>query len=241
MLTGILGEKISMAQVFAKGGKVLPVTKILAGPVTVVQIKTTEKDGYLSAQIGFGAKKRITKPILGHLKKANAASIKVLAEFKLAQGDLPKLGDKFTVDQVFEVGDLVQVTGISKGKGFQGVVKRWGFAGGPKTHGQTDRLRAPGSIGQTTTPGRVMRGKKMPGRMGQDRVTVKNLEVIEIDGQKNSLVLSGSIPGSPHSILRIEKTGKVRKPFERHTKETEESVETAKNENNKEVVENAKE
>lgn len=215
MLIGILGEKIAMSQRFDKNGKVLPVTEIKAGPVTVVQIKEKEKDGYSAIQLAYGNKKRITKPVEGHLKKTGSKlSPKVLAEFKTSNDDLPKSGDRLTVDQILTPGDLVQVTGISKGKGFTGVVKRWGFAGGPKSHGQRDRLRAPGSIGQTTTPGRVFRGKKMAGRAGHEKVTVKNLQVVEVDGAKNLLVLSGSVPGPKTSILKIEKIGHVKKPFE---------------------------
>lgn len=220
MITGILGKKLAMSQRFDKKGKVLPVTEISAGPVTVVQVKTKETDGYLAIQLAYGAKKRTTKPILGHLKKAVIEKPPlVLREFKFSEGDLSKPGDKFTVDQILKPGDLVSVTGISKGKGFEGVVKRWGFGGGPASHGQKDRLRAPGSIGQTTTIGRVFRGKKMAGRTGQERVTIENLRVVEVEGAKNLLVLSGSVSGGPNSILKIEKIGVAKKPFEVFVKE----------------------
>ncbi len=222
MITGILGKKLAMSQRFDKSGRVLPVTEIEAGPVTVVQIKTKESDGYLAVQLAYGAKKRTTKPVLGHLKKAGTEKPPlVLREFEFSEGDLPKPGDKFTVDQALKPGDLVKVTGISKGKGFAGVVKRFGFSGGPASHGQKDRLRAPGSIGQTTTIGRVFKGKKMAGRMGGDKMTIKNLQVVEVDGAKNLLVLSGSIPGGPKSILKIEKMGTAKKPFETFLKEEE--------------------
>ena len=215
MITGILGKKLAMSQRFDKSGRVLPVTEITAGPVTVVQVKTPETDDYSAIQLAYGSKKRATKPILGHLKKAQIEkAAKVLAEFQISKGELPKAGEKFRVDQVFAPGDLVKITGISKGKGFAGVIKRWGFAGGPASHGQKDRLRAPGSIGQTTTIGRVFKGKKMAGRMGGDKITIKNLQVVEVDGAKNLLVLSGSVPGGPASILRIEKIGVSQKHFE---------------------------
>lgn len=227
MITGILGEKIKMSQRFDAAGKVQPVTEITAGPVTVVQIKPKELDGYYAVQLAYGTKKRITKPVLGHLKKSGVAlRPKILAELKVK--DTPKVGERLTVDQILAPGDIVKITGTSKGKGFTGVMKRWGFSGGPKTHGQSDRLRAPGSIGQTTTPGRVFRGKKMAGRKGQEKVTIKNLQVIEVSGAKNFLVLSGSIPGSPHSILKIEKIGIAKKPFESFVKEEIEEADPAK-------------
>lgn len=222
MLTGILGEKVKISQRFGKDGHVVPVTEIIAGPVTVVQLKTRDSDGYTAVQIAYGNKKRATKPVLGQVKKANLGKApKVLAEFKLENGDLPQAGTKLTVDQIFTNGDLVKVTGSSKGKGFAGVISRWGFSGGPATHGQTDRLRAPGSIGQGTTPGRVLRGKKMAGRLGQDVVTIKNLQVVGVDGAKNLLVLTGSVPGTRRSILKIEKTGVAKKSFEEYQKEEE--------------------
>ena len=232
MLTGILGEKVKMSQRFGKAGYVVPVTEIMAGPVTVVQLKTKDSDGYTAVQIAYGDKKRATKPVLGHIKKADLGQIpKVLAEFKLENGDLPQAGTKLTVDQIFTAGDLVKVTGVSKGKGFAGVIKRWGFSGGPATHGQSDRLRAPGSIGQGTTPGRVFRGKKMPGRLGQEIVTIKNLQVIEVDAAKNLLVLAGSVPGARRSILKIEKTGVTKKSFEDYQKGQENTSAKVESEN----------
>lgn len=220
MLTGILGEKIAMSQRFGKDGKVQPVTEIKAGPVTVVQVKTKNKDGYTAVKLAYGAKKKGKKPILGQLKKAGVNFVpRILAEVRLTNGELPQEGEEFTVDQIFQPGELVKISGVSKGKGFTGVMKRWGFAGGPATHGQTDRLRAPGSIGQTTTPGRVFRGKKMAGRKGSAKVTIYNLQVIEVNRTKNILVLSGSVPGSPKSILKIEKIGQAKRPFEPFVKE----------------------
>lgn len=227
MLTGILGEKVKMSQRFAKNGKVLPVTEIKAGPVVVVQIKTPEKDGYSAVQLAYGEKKRVKKPILGIIKKAGRSlGPKVLAEVEVDNGEMPKIGEQFTVNQVLKPGDIVKVTGFSKGKGFTGVMKRWGFAGGPKTHGQTDRARAPGSIGQTTTIGRVFRGKKMAGRAGGRKITITNLQVLEVDSSRNFLVVSGSVPGAIHSILKIEKTGVSKKPLELFIKETKETRET---------------
>lgn len=213
MFSAILGKKIGQSQRFTEEGKRLPVTFIEAGPCSVVQIKNLEKDGYLAIQLGFGEKKpkRITKPIKGHIRGANLeVPPRFLKEMRIMNQELGimeqlKLGDVVKVGDVFKSGDKVQVTGISKGKGFAGVVKRWGFAGGPRTHGQSDRERAPGSIGSTTTPGRVYKGKKMAGRMGQDKVTIKGLEVVEVDPEKNLLVVKGLVPGHRNSLLLIKK------------------------------------
>lgn len=208
MLKAILGKKISQTQRFAEDGKRLPATLIEAGPCPVVQVKTKEKDGYLALQLGFGMKKpkRTKKPMLGHLKGAKlTVAPRFLREIKIAGQEAVKAGDIVSVGDVFSPGDKIQITGISKGKGFAGVVKRWGFAGGPRTHGQSDRERAPGSIGSTTTPGRVYKGKKMAGRMGQDRVTLKGLKVIEVDPKNNLLTVTGLVPGAKNSLLILEK------------------------------------
>lgn len=217
MLNAILGTKKSMTQTWTKDGKRVPVTVAQAGPVVVTQIKSKEKDGYIAVQLGLGEKKikNITKPILGHLKgviKEKKAPL-FLRETKFVRevpgvGDQVqlKVGDVIKASDVLSPGDIVQVRGISKGKGFQGVVKRWGFAGGPRTHGQSDRERAPGSIGQTTTPGRVLRGKKMAGRMGGEKVTVKNLTILEVTGG-GVVKLSGPVPGSAGDLIFIEKIG----------------------------------
>lgn len=209
MLDAILGRKIEQTQYFTKDGKRIPVTLIEAGPCPIVQIKTKSTDGYNAICLGFGIrKKNIKKPLLGIIKKAGIEKApRFLRETKI-ENELPamKPGDVIKVADVFKVGDKVDITGTSKGKGFAGVVKRHHFAGGPKTHGQSDRLRAPGSIGQTTTPGRVYKGKRMAGRMGGEKVTVKNLEVVEVKPEENLLLVKGLVPGGKNSLLIIKKT-----------------------------------
>jgi len=196
----ILGKKLKMSQIW-KEDKVIPVTLIQAGPAVVTQIRTKEKDGYDAVQVGFDAtKKRLNKPMKGHLK--DLGNFRHLKEFKVESLKL-KVGDVLDAGQ-FQEGDKVKVSGLNKGRGFQGVVKRYGFHGGPKTHGQKDRLRAPGSIG-ATAPQRVMPGKKMAGRMGQERKTIKNLEITEIDKEKNILTVKGAVPGMRGTILEIKK------------------------------------
>lgn len=206
MIQAILGQKITQDQAFTEEGIRIPVTHIIAGPCPVVSIKTIDKDGYEKIQLGFGQKKpsRLTKQILGHVKRAGLDKNppRFLREVK---GENLKVGDVVKVGDVLNVGDKIQVTGISKGKGFQGVVRRHHFKGGPRTHGQSDRERAPGSIGQTTTPGRVYKGKRMAGRMGNDRVTIKKLKVVSIDSEKNLLTVKGLIPGGRNSLLIIQK------------------------------------
>ena len=208
MLNTILGSKIKMGQTFVEGTRV-PVTYVKAGPCVVTQIRSKDKDGHWSVQLGFGDRKikNVTKPLQGHLRgviKENKAP-RFLREVRLEAEPEFKVGDIISVPQIFTAGDLISVTGISKGKGFAGVVKRWKFAGGPKTHGQSDRQRAPGSIGQTTTPGRIYKGKKMAGRMGSDKVTVKNLRVITVLSESNELAVSGPVPGIPGNLLIIRK------------------------------------
>jgi large subunit ribosomal protein L3 len=208
MIDTILGSKIKMSQTFVDNTRV-PVTLIKAGPCLVTQIKNQKKDGYWAVQLGFGEKKikNVTKPMQGHLKGAikNKLAPRFLSEAKLSEEPKFKVGDEIKASEIFGPGDLVSVTGISKGKGFAGVIKRWGFKGGPRTHGQSDRERAPGSIGQGTTPGRVHKGKKMPGRMGSQQVTIKNLKVISIDVDKDEIVISGPVPGPSKSLLIIKK------------------------------------
>ncbi len=219
MINTILATKKRMTQAWTEDGRRIPVTIIQAGPVVVTQIKTQEKDGYLAVQLGFEEKKlkNITKPVRGHLKRAikdQKVAPRFLREVHIqhltSNIQHPNVGDIIKASDVFEPGDLVKVTGISKGKGFAGVVKRWHFAGGPRTHGQSDRERAPGSIGATTTPGRVLRGKKMAGRMGAEAATVRNLTVLEI-GKDGEVKLSGPVPGNPGGLLSIEKIGKNEK------------------------------
>lgn len=205
-----LGKKIKQSQRFNEKGKRIPVTVIEANPCTIVQIKNSSKDGYNALQVGYGIRKtkNITKPILGHIKKAGITQMpRFLKEFKIEKNEgaeLPfKEGDVIKVGEILTVGDMVNVSGTSRGKGFTGVVKRHHFKGGPRTHGQSDRERAPGSIGQTTTPGRVYKGKRMAGRSGTVKITVKNLKIIEIDNEKNHLIVSGLIPGVKNSLVTI--------------------------------------
>jgi len=199
---GLIGRKLGMAQIFMKDGSVIPVTTIEAGPCTVVQVKTAENDGYQAVQLGFGEKRRLKEPEKGHLK--GLGKFRYLREFRWEAGQEVKPGQQFQVD-LFQPGDRVDVTGVSKGKGFAGGVKRHHFAGGPKTHGQSDRHRAPGSVGSTTTPGRVYKGKRMAGHMGAERVTVQGLEVVQADKDKNLLLVRGAVPGARGGLLLIQK------------------------------------
>jgi large subunit ribosomal protein L3 len=211
MLNGILGIKIDQTQKFTSQGERIPVTRIEAGPCPVVQIKTKDHDGYLAVQLGLGSRKKAKKPLEGQLKKAKITTPPFFLEeirLKKPEEELGfELGEMVTVDKVFKPGDIIDVIGTSKGKGFAGVVKRWGFAGGPRTHGQSDRERAPGSIGAGTTPGRVLKGRKMAGRMGHQRTTIKNLEVFAIKPEKNLLLVKGLVPGPRGGLLIINKVG----------------------------------
>jgi large subunit ribosomal protein L3 len=208
MINTILGSKGNSSQTFVEGFKV-PITKVTAGPCVVTQIKNENRDGYWAIQLGFSSKriKNTSKPLQGHLKttiKDNKAP-RFLREIKITKEPEQKVGDIVKVSDIFHPGDVVAVTGISKGKGFAGVVKRHGFHGGPRTHGQSDRERAPGSIGQTTTPGRVYKGKKMAGRMGGVQVTIKNLHIISVSPETNEMEISGQIPGTPGNLIVINK------------------------------------
>jgi large subunit ribosomal protein L3 len=210
----ILGKKLGMSQIFDKEGRVIPVTLIEAGPCLVVQVKTKEKDGYEAVQIGFGERKakNIKKPQKGHLEKAKNQKLKVksirwLREFRTEKPEEFKLGDEIKVD-VFKEGEVVKVSGISKGKGFQGVVKRHGFSGFPASHGTKHGLRAPGSIG-SAFPERVWKGKKMAGRMGGNRVTVQGLKIVQIDKEDNLLAIKGAVPGRKGMLLEIVATKEI--------------------------------
>lgn len=206
-MIGLLGRKVGMTRIFAENGESIPVTVIEAGPCYVSQIKTPERDGYSAVQIGFREKKesRTNKPLLGHFARAKLKPMYHLKEFRNFQLEREiKVGDQVGVDS-FREGDLVHVSGKSKGKGFQGVVKRHRFGGGPKTHGQSDRLRAPGSIGQSSYPSRVVKGLKMAGRMGHKRVTVKNLEVVKVMPEQNLILVRGAVPGAVNGIVEIKK------------------------------------
>ncbi len=203
MITGILGKKVGMTQVFQDEGAVVAVTAIEAGPCTVTQIKTKAKEGYDAVQLGFGPAKRINRPQRGHLKKLGP--YKHLREFRVEDASKIQLGDSVDVG-IFHPGDLVDVIGTSKGRGFAGVVKRYHFAGGSKTHGQSDRHRAPGSIGAGTDPGRVIKGLKMAGHMGDERVTVQKLQVVKADPERNLLLVRGAVPGARNGLLIVRKS-----------------------------------
>jgi large subunit ribosomal protein L3 len=202
MVQGLLGRKVGMTQIFADDGRVVPVTVIEAGPCYVTQLRTKERDGYEAVQIGYGAAKRLNGPEKGHLAKAKAPPVRHLRELRADGLEGVEVGQKLDAS-LFKVGDLVDVVGTSKGKGFAGVVKRHHFRGGPRTHGQSDRERAPGSSGSTTTPGRVLKGTRRAGQMGNARVTVQNLEVVESDGEQNLLLLRGAVPGARNGLLLI--------------------------------------
>ena len=203
MIQGIIGRKLGMTQIFGEDGKAEAVTAIEAGPCAVTQVKTVAKEGYNAAQLGFSEAKRLKSPQRGHLK--GLSQVKYLRELRVDDAEAIKVGDRVDVS-LFKDGDLVDVTGISKGKGFAGVVKRYHFAGGPKTHGQSDRHRAPGSIGATTSPGRVFKGQRMPGHMGSSRVTVRHLEVFAADPARNLLLVKGAVPGARNGLLLIRKS-----------------------------------
>ena len=205
-MKGMIGKKVGMTQVFDDQGTVVPVTVIQAGPCYVTQIRNRERDGYVSVQLGYGETKptRLTKGQLGHLQKSDLPALRHLREFRIADDadTAVEEGQEIKVD-IFEQGDFVDVIGTSKGRGHAGTIKRHGFARGPKTHGQSDRMRSPGSIGMCATPGRTLKGKKMAGRMGNDRVTVQNLPLVVVDAEKNLLAVKGSVPGAKGSIVMI--------------------------------------
>jgi large subunit ribosomal protein L3 len=204
-IDSILGKKLGMMQVFTDGGKCKAVTAIEAGPCKITQIKAEAKDGYTAAQMGFGQSKALTAAEKGHLK--DYGQFKYLHECRLDSVEGLKLGDAIDIS-LFKTGDKVDITGISKGKGFAGVVKRHHFRGGPKTHGQSDRHRAPGSIGSTTSPGRVWKGMKMAGHMGAEKVTTRNLSVYSSDTARNLLLIEGAIPGAKNTLVIIRKSHK---------------------------------
>ena len=210
-MKGILGRKVGMSQIFDERGEVIPVTVIEAGPCFVTQVKTLERDGYAAVQLGFEEvkPKRLTGPQLGHLHKNQLPPLRHLREIRVSDISQYEEGQKIRVS-IFDVGDRVDVTGISKGKGFAGVVKRHGFRGGPKTHGQSDRHRASGSIGAGTTPGRIYKGMRMAGRMGNARVTAQNLQVVLVDPERNLLAVNGAVPGARNGLLIIKEARKTR-------------------------------
>ena len=206
MFNTFFGTKLNTVQAFNNKGNRLVVTNIKVDPAIVTQLKSQEKDGYWALQLAFGQKstKKITKPIKFHLKGAKLSRTPLfLREIKRDAQPTIKVGDQVKISDIFKTGDKIKVTGLSKGRGFAGVMKRWGFAGGPRTHGQSDRQRSPGSIGQRTDPGRVWKGKKMPGHYGYKNKTIIGLRIFNIDEDKNILQVSGTVPGSRNSLLKI--------------------------------------
>ena len=207
MKKAILGKKLGMTQIFDKKGKVIPVTAIEAGPCSVVQIKTKDTDGYESVKLGFVDinEKKLTKPKMGEFKKTKKSPKKYLREFRLDEISY-KVGDEIKAD-IFTEGEAVDITGTSKGKGFQGVIRRYGQSRGPMGHGSMYHRR-PGSMGSTATTGRVFKGKKLPGHMGVDTVTIQNLEIVKVDVEKNLILVKGSVPGNKGAILKIKNSVK---------------------------------
>src|SRR3990167_1982583 len=212
MVKGVIGKKIEMTQTFDQHGRVLPVTIIKVLPNYPIAIKQLEKDGYKAVQLGVGVSKKPKKPAAGHAKAAGIDFVPQVLREVAFDGEV-KIGQEITVDQIFRKGVIVDVKGRSKGKGFAGVVKRWGFAGGPRTHGQSDRERAPGSIGATTTPGRVFKGMKMAGHLGSKRVTVRGLEILNVDKENDELWVSGSVPGANGSLVIIKNSKKEKQAY----------------------------
>lgn len=208
MVNGLLGRKLGMTRVFTEDGRWIEVTLLEAGPCTVIQRKTTDTDGYNAVQVGFGQAKetRVTKPLKGHFAKAGVAAKRVLREFRVDAASDLKAGDEIGTD-IFQVGDRVDVSGTSKGKGFQGVIKRHGMGGGPGAHGSHFH-RAPGSVGQSADPSKVYKGKRLPGRMGNARVTTQNLEVVTVDAEKNLIAVRGSVPGANGGLVVLKRTVK---------------------------------
>lgn len=207
---GLIGRKVGMTQLFSGHGEAIPITVIEAGPCSVVQIKNKERDGYHTLQLGFLPKKmnRANKPLRGHFKKANTGAFYFLKEFEVDDANTHQVGEEINLE-IFQVGQKVTVTGISKGKGFSGTIKRWGFSGGPASHGSTTH-RAPGSIGSSAYPSRVFKGKKLPGRQGAATVTVENLEIVDRQVEKNLLFIKGAVPGGKNGMLLIKPSKKER-------------------------------
>lgn len=206
-MSGLLGQKIGMTSVYSEHGELVPVSVIKAGPCKIVSIRTKEKDGYFALQLGFGEKKekKVSKPVLGQFKKKEIAPVKVLKEFKFSLESEYKIGDEITVN-LFAEGEKIKVRSRTKGKGFQGVMRRHGFGGvGGTTHGQSDRLRAPGSIGASSYPSRVFKGQRMAGRMGYENVTITNLKVHKIIPEQNLILIRGAVPGAINTIVELLK------------------------------------
>jgi large subunit ribosomal protein L3 len=208
MLKGLIGKKIGMTQIFDETGRAIPVTLIEAGPCYVTQVRTTDNDGYSAVQLGFDEikPKRLTAGQLGHLKRNNLPPLRFLREFRVKNPEVSE-GDQVTVN-LFTKGEFVDITGTSKGRGFAGAVKRYHFKGGPKTHGASDRVRAPGARSSTTTPGRVHKGSRGPGHMGDNRVTTQNIEIVLVDEERHLIGVNGAVPGSRGSLVEIKATRK---------------------------------
>jgi large subunit ribosomal protein L3 len=204
MSTGLIGRKVGMTQVFDGAGNVIPVTVVEAGPCWVTHVKTTAIDGYEAIQVGFEEARNVAKPQKGQFEKVGVRMLRHLAEWRVDDASTFTTGQRLDAS-MFEAGEKVKVTGVSKGKGFQGVMKRHGFRGGPKTHGQSDRPRAPGSIGAGTTPGRVIKGLRMAGRMGNEQVTVRGLLVVRADASRNLLLIKGAVPGPRNGLITVSK------------------------------------
>ncbi len=202
-MIGLIGKKKGMSQIFRKNGEVVPVSLIEAGPCPIIQIKEEKSDRYQAIQLGFGKKRRVNKPLKGHLKKAKLDSVEKIFEFRVEEPGKYKVGDKLDVS-IFEVGEKVSVTGWTKGRGFSGGIKRWGWHGGPASHGSMAHRRI-GSSGPGSSPGRIWKNKTMPGRYGNERVTIRNLEIVQIDKEKNLLYIKGAVPGARNGYLLISK------------------------------------
>ncbi|HEY1267883.1 MAG TPA: 50S ribosomal protein L3 [Candidatus Binatia bacterium] len=212
-MNGLLGKKIGMTQVFGADGTVVPVTVIQTGPCVVVQKKDAARDGYDALQVGFGSRKaqRVNKPEQGHFKKAGKGAFEVLREFRTDKAGEYELGQEIKAGDLFKSGDFVDVAGISKGHGFSGVIKRWSFAGFPGSHGTHEYFRHGGSIGNRSYPGRVFKGKRMAGHWGDERISVQNLEIVEVRPEENLLLIRGSVPGAQRSVVIIKRAAKPRK------------------------------
>jgi large subunit ribosomal protein L3 len=205
-MAGLIGKKVGMTRIFNEEGVQIPVTVIEAGPCPVVEVRSQERDGYKAIQLGYGAKKasRSSRAEMGHVAKAGLeAAPRLIREFRIEEGEEYEVGQQLTVE-LFEAGDRVKVTGRSKGRGFQGVVKRYGFAGRPASHGHP-MSRTPGSIGPGTDPSRVIKGKKLPGRMGGDRTSIRNMQIVRVDGDRNLLFVKGGVPGARNGYVLISK------------------------------------
>ncbi len=210
MIRGLIAKKIGMSHIFNSEGQIIAITALECGPCFVTQVKSADKDGYDAVQVGFSETKRLNAAQKGHLAGKEVGSLKYLREFTVDDLSSVKVGQKLGAD-VFQAGDFVNVVGTSKGKGFQGGVKRYHFKGGPKTHGQSDRNRGPGAVGATTDPGRVLKGTRMAGHMGHRRVSERNLRVMRVDPAKNVVFVEGAVPGARGGIILIEKSAKIAK------------------------------